>query len=289
MTNKIWMNGHFVDAKDAKVSIADRGFLYGDGVFETMRGYAGIVFRIDEHLSRLYAALKVMKIKLSYEKASLKRAIDACVKKNRLKSAYIRVTVTRGEGNVGLHFSKMTTPNVVIVAKGHVEYPQSFYTEGISVGVAQIRQNELSPLSGIKSLNFLNYILARIDAKDKGYDDAILLNTKGYIAEGATSNIFLVKKGALITPSIESGILPGIARKVVIGIAKRLKIPIKEKLIAYRELVAADEVFFTNSLIEILPVVRVDAKHIGLGVPGDLTKLLHISYQKTVICESLSR
>lgn len=284
---KVCINGKFINIDDAKISVFDRGFLYGDGIFETMRSYAGKVFKIGEHLERLFASLKIMKIKSPYTKKYFADCIYRSLKINKLKGAYIRLTITRGEGRFGLSFNDNFRPNVVIVTKEFGEYPEAVYRRGISAKVVKMRQNEYSPVSKIKSLNFLNYILARLDAKLEGCDEAILANTKGSIAEGATSNIFLVKGDNLITPSEDAGILSGITRAVIIGIAKRLRFKVKEKPISYRELLGADEVFLTNSLVEVLPVTNINAKKIGQGSVGDITKLLRISYQKQVIKETL--
>lgn len=284
---KIWVNKKFVDIDNAKISVFDRGFLYGDGLFETMRSYAGMVFKLDEHLERLFASLKIMKIKPPYTKRYLKGVIYKSLVINDLKSAYIRLTITRGEGRFGLDYNDIFIPNVVITTKEFGAYPDWMYIRGISAKVVEIRQNEHSPVSGMKSLNFLNYILGRLDAKRNGCEEAILKNIKGAIAEGAASNVFLVKRGTIMTPSLASGIIPGVTRDTVIGIANKLKLNIKEKLVSYRELLSADEIFLTNSLIEVLPVTRVDSKKIGDGRPGEITKLLHISYQKEVIKETL--
>lgn len=287
MSTKVWINGKFIGIKDAKVSIFDRGFLYGDGAFETMRSYAGVVFKLDEHLSRLFKTLKVLKIKPPFEKKALENAIYKSLKINGLTGAYIRLSITRGEGRFGISYNDSFTPNIVITAKGFEDYPEWMHSKGISAKVVDIRQNEFSPLSRIKSLNFLNYILARYEAKERGFDEAILRNYRGYIVEAATSNIFLVKREVVITPSLDSGILPGITRGLVIGIAKKLRMKVIEKNVSCNELITADEVFLTNSLGEVLPVARVDGRPIGAGSPGDITKLLHISYQKEVIRDVL--
>lgn len=284
---KIWINSRFVEEKDARVSVFDRGFLYGDAVFETMRSYAGVVFRLDAHLGRLLSSLKVLKIKRPYDAAYLKDSIYKTLEVNRQKSAYVKLAITRGEGRFGIGYRDAFVPNIVIVAKDFEEYPDWMRKRGLSAGVVRMRQNEYSPLSGIKSANFLTYILARFHAKDDGFDEAILMNTRGGIAEAATSNIFLVKGNTVITPSLDSGILPGITRAVILKIAKKLRLGVKEKAVSYRELLCADEVFLTNSLAEVLPVTRIDSKRIGRGLPGELTKLLHISYQKQVIKEVL--
>lgn len=296
---KIWINGKFVDPDKAKVSVFDRGFMYGDGVFETMRGYAGRVFKLDRHLERLFRSLDALKIKHKYSKKYLQDAIYKTLKTNRLSSAYIKLAVTRGEGrpacqrsyNVqagrfGISYKDIFSPNVVITAKDFEGYPGWMFDIGLSANITGV-QNEKSVTSRIKTLNYLPYILARDDARDMGYDEAILTNTKGCITEGATSNVFIVKNTVLITPSEASGILPGITRGVIIEIAKGLKINVKEKLLKRRELLGADELFLTNSLAEILPVTKVDSKRIGSGLVGDITKLLRISYQKAVIREVL--
>jgi len=285
--NKVWINGKLVDIDKAKVSIFDRGFLYGDGVFETMRSYAGTVFKLDAHLNRLHISLDVLGIRPPCARKRLEDAVYRTLRANALKSAYIKLTVTRGEGRFGISHKDAFRPNTMIVAKDFEGYPAWMFLKGISAKVTGNRQNDLSVLSRVKSLNFLGYIMARFEAQDMGYDEAILANTKGHIAEAATSNIFLVRKGVLITPSLLAGILPGITRATVIGIARKLGLPVREKAVTHGELVSADEVFLTNSLAEVLPVTRVDGRCIGKGRPGDITKLLHISYQKEVIREVL--
>lgn len=284
--SKIWINGKFFDPGKAKISVFDRGFLYGDGAFETMRSYAGVVFKLDDHLDRLFKSLKILKIKQPRSKKFLSDAICKSLKINNLLGAYIRLAVTRGEGRFGIGHTDAFVPNVIIVAKEFEGYPEWMFSKGISAGIIGV-QNEYSVISRIKTQNYLNYILARFDAKEAGFDEAILTNTKGYVTEGATSNIFLVRADKIITPSLNSGVLPGITRSVIINIAKKLKLRIKEKFVSCRELVKADEVFLTNSLAEVLPVTRIDSKTIGSGLVGPLTKLLHISYQKQVIREVL--
>lgn len=279
---KVWINGAFIDIKDAKISVFDRGFLYGDGVFETMRSYSGVIFKLDEHLKRLYASLGAVKIRAPYSQRRMKDIVYRCLAANKLKNAYLRLAVTRGEGRFGIGYKDSLTPNIVIVTKKFEDYPPWMYRRGISANVVNLRQNEYSPLSRIKSLNFLIYILARLYAREKGFDDAILANTKGDIAEGATSNIFIFKKEVLSTPSLASGILAGITRATVIGLAKKSGIKVIEKRISYRELLDADEVFFTNSLAEILAVTNVDSEKIGRGSPGSFTQTLHLSYQEEV-------
>ena len=285
--NKAWINNKLVDINKARISIFDRGFMYGDGVFETMRSYRGVVFKIDEHMSRIERSLKMVRIRPQYTKNHLKKAIYELLETNKLKSAYIRLTTTRGEGRFGIEHKDGLRANTVIVAKEFNGYPDRIFKKGIRCHVSNMRQNEYSPLSGIKSLNFLNYIMARFEAKDSGSDEAIVLNAKGHVAEAVTSNVFIVKESSIATPSIVSGALPGITRSIIIEIAGKLNIKVSEKSISCKELLSAREVFLTNSLAEVLPVIKIDRKKIGRGLPGDITKLLHASYQKEVTRETL--
>lgn len=264
---KVWINNKFVDARDAKISVFDRGFLYGDGLFETMRAYRGSIFLLDRHLSRLFDSAKAIRMHIPYSKKALREASCDSIERNGLKDAYIRITVTRGG-------------SVIILTKKIKARPRSDYINGISVKVSKIVLNENSPLAGKKSLNYLNYLLAKEDAMRDGCGEAILFNTKGDVAEGATSNIFLVKNKKLITPSLDSGILPGITRQTVIAIAKKMKISVIEKRVLPKELMSADEAFITNSIMELLPVKNIGHAKIGRGRPGEMTKLLHAAYRK---------
>ena len=279
---KVWINGRILNAGAAAIPVFDRGFLYGDGLFETMRCYDGKAFLLYEHLSRLFASAKVLKIKIPYSRGKLERTIRGILAANRLEGAHIRITVTRGEGAFTFGKDNPTKPNVVISIKEFNGLPEAFYSRGITVAVSTLRQNEYSPLSGVKSLNFLNHILARAQARDAGFDEAILTNIKGHVAEAATSNIFLVRKGRLITPSLDTGILPGITRKVVIRIARRLKVPVEERRVSCVDLAVADEVFLTNSVAEILPVIKIGRFPVGSGSPGEITKLLHAAYRQMI-------
>lgn len=283
--SKVWINKKLVYTDRARISIFDRGFMYGDGVFETMRSYSGTVFKIDDHLARLERSLKIVMIKPPYLKSYLRKEIYKLIDANALKDAYIRLTVTRGEGRFGIEHKEILKPNVVIIAKEFHSYPEWMYKKGISACIVDIRQNDLSRLSSIKSLNFMGNILARFEAKEKGCDEAILLNTLGFVAEAVTSNLFAVKRGALLTPSIECGILPGVTRGAILKIAKDLNIKVKEKEISRKELLASDEAFLTNSLVEVLPVTRIDKRVIGSGSPGEITKMLRSTYQKEALRE----
>lgn len=252
-----------------------------------MRAYGGIVFKLDGHIDRLFGALKVVKIEPPQSKKYFKAVIQKLLKINRLESAYVRLAVTRGEGGFGIGYKDNFSPTAIIVAKQFDGYPEWMHERGISARIVNVRQNDLSPLCGIKSMNYLNYILARFHAKGSGSDEAILMNTKGHVTEAATSNIFFVKKGALITPSLDSGILPGITRSVVIKIAQKLHIKVVEKKVVPKDLLTADEIFLTNSLAEVLPVTKIGPKKVGNGKPGKLTKLLAIAYQSLTSSHSL--
>lgn len=280
--NKVWINKKLVDSDKARISIFDRGFMYGDGLFETMRAYSGVIFEIDQHINRLFSSLKLARFSSPYPREILKREIYRTLKANHLKDAYIRLAMTRGEGRFGMEHKDVFSPNTVIITKEFTSYPSRMYNEGITAGVVGTRQNELSIISGIKSSSFLNYIVARLEAKRSGFDEAILANSKGHIAECATSNIFVVKGRNLITPSRASGILPGITRSVIMRLARKHGIIVKEALMTRRTLYGADEVFLTNSLAEVLPIVRIDRKKIGRGFPGPVTRFLHSAYRKEV-------
>ena len=279
---KIWINGRLVAPAEAKISVFDRGFMYGDGAFETMRAYAGVVFALDEHLRRVFSALKVLRIKPPYSKERLRGAVYNTLWANKLYSAYIKLIITRGEGRFGLAYKDISMPNVVVIAKNFEGYPEKMYERGISAKITGV-QNERSSIAGLKTLNYLPVIMARIHAKEGRFDDAILENTEGKITEGATSNVFFVKKASLITPSPDSGVLPGITRDVIMDIARKSRIRVVEKDVSRRELLGSDEAFFTSSLAEVIPVTRIDSRRIGTGRVGDYTKFFRISYQKHII------
>jgi len=209
VNNCIYLNGDFVSREEAKISVFDRGFLYGDGLFETMRAYSGRVFMLDEHLSRLFNSLDKLRIPLKKDKEDLKSAIDRLIKLNRLSDAYIRLTVSRGPHRGTLTFNDSYDPTVVIMAKEISPYPPEYYTQGVKVIISDIRQNSFSPLSQHKSLSYLNNILAKEEARIKGAFEAILLNSEGGVAEGATSNVFTVKSERIFTPPYPAIFCPG--------------------------------------------------------------------------------
>ena len=266
----------------AKISVFDRGFLYGDGIFETLRSYKGRIFRLDAHLKRLFCSSRIIKLPISKEKSEIEDLIYTLLDKNNLKDAYVRLTVTRRMESFGLDPGQKSSSNLVIIARNFTPKPQSWYKQGIKAVTVKTKQNEFSPLAGIKSLNFLNQIMARLEIKERGADEGILLNTRGHIAEAAASNIFLVSKGRLLTPSLENGVLPGITRQTVLELAPELGLKIAETDVLPSDLKKADEAFLTNSLIELVPLIEVDGKPVGLGSPAPVTKMLHRAYRSLV-------
>lgn len=277
---KVFVNERIVEEEKAVISVFDRGLLYGDGLFETMRSYKGKVFALDRHLERLYESAKAIGIKIEKDKKYLKYIIYRLIKINRLKDAYIRLALTRGKGRVGLDTSTAKDQGVIIIVKKFKPYPDRFYKKGVSLYTSSIRRDEKSPLSKVKSLNYLVNIMARIEAQGEGADDALLLNTKRETAESAVSNIFMVKKRRLITPSVDSGILPGITREMILSLADRLKLHPVERRVKLIELKNAKEVFLTNTLMEVMPVVKIDERSIGKGRPGSVTRSIHTEYKR---------
>lgn len=279
---KIFVNERVVDEKKANISVFDRGLLYGDGLFETMRSYNKKVLALDKHFDRFYSSAEALGIRLDRDRKYIKYIIYKLIKINRLRDAYIRLAVTRGEGRVGLDATTARDHSIVIIVKKFTPYPEKLYKRGVSLYTAAIRRNERSPLSNIKSLNYLNNILARMEAQREGATDALLLNTKDEVAESAVSNIFMVKRKRLITPTIDSGILPGVTREMVLSLAGRLELMPVERHIKPAELKKADEVFLTNTLMEVMPVVKIDNRVIKNGKPGPMTKYIHKRYKSII-------
>lgn len=269
---KIYLNGKFVDKEKAAVSVFDHGLLYGDGVFEGIRSYDSLIFKCEEHINRLFETAKAIRLDIPLSKEELAQAIADTLKKNKLKDAYIRVIVTRGEGDLGLDPKKCHgRPAVIIIADRIVLYPQEFYTNGMEIITVKTRRNHPEALHPkLKTLNYLNNILAKIEAADEGYIEAIMLDYEGFVAECTGDNIFLVKDGKISTPN--RGMLIGITRNTVLDIAKDEGIPAEERLIDLDEVYGADECFLTGTAAEIVPIVRVDGHKIGSGLPGNITK-----------------
>jgi len=271
---KIYLNGKFVEKEDAKISVFDHGLLYGDGVFEGIRAYNGRVFRLKEHLDRLWDSAKAINLKIPIQQKDMEKAVIKTLLSNKLFDAYIRLVVTRGCGDLGLDPRKcVDSSSLIIIADTISLYPEEFYERGmdvITVSTRRIRQDSLSP--NIKSLNYLNNILAKMEAIRSGAIEAIMLNSEGYVAECPGDNIFIVKNGALYTPATSEGALSGITRDAVMELAKnKLKIPVREERISIYDVYTANECFLTGTAAEIIPVVSVDSREIFDGKPGKMT------------------
>ncbi|MDR1940984.1 MAG: branched-chain-amino-acid transaminase [Endomicrobium sp.] len=271
---KIYLNGKLVSKEDAKISVFDHGVLYGDGVFEGIRAYNGRIFRFKEHLDRLWYSAKAINLSIPISKKDMEKATIKTLLANNLKDAYIRMIVTRGVGDLGLDPRKCTEPpSIIIIADNISLYPSELYEKGMEVVTAstrRVRHDCLSP--NVKSLNYLNNIMAKMEAIRAGVMETIMLNSEGYVAECTGDNIFLVKNGALYTPPASSGALEGITRNAVIELAKnRAKIAVYERLLTIYDVYTADELFLTGTAAEVIPVVKVDMREIADGVPGKIT------------------
>jgi len=287
MAEIIYLNGQLIPRSKAKLSPFDHGFLYGYGLFETMRAYQGHIFRLDRHLTRLrrsaqslgliHSILNVVEGKQSLEVACL-----TTLEANKLKDARLRLTVSAGEGDMTPDPSTCSSPTVLVTAQSLVPLPPEKYESGFKAALSSLRRNSQSPLSRLKSTCYMENILARMAARAAGCDEAILLNEQGYLAEGSTTNIFLASNGELITPSLEGGVLPGITREAVLEIARASNIKTLERQVELKELIEAEEAFITNSILELMPLTRFEGKPIGTGKPGQLTKELLAAYRKLV-------
>lgn len=281
MAEIVYLNGDFIPKGEARIPALDYGFLYGYGLFETMRAYNGKVFRLDSHFARLKKSADSLGI--AVEIKELDKAIKGTLLKNSLKNARIRLAISIGEGSMVPDPSSCTKPTVLVVAAKYVPYPPEVYNKGFRLTVSSIRRNSQSPLVGMKTANYLENMLARREAKAAGFDDAILLNEKRNVAEASASNIFMVSGDTLKTPLLDSGILPGITRKVVLELAKQTGIKAIEADIPLEELSTANECFITNSIIELMPGVSINGRKVGSGKPGTITLKLMTLYKMLVL------
>jgi len=283
---KIYINRRFIDEKKAAVSVFDHGFLYGDGVFETLRAYEGRLFRMDDHLRRLKNSARKLKIAMPYTLTGLRRLLNQTITINHLKNALVRIAITRGQGPIGLDPDLCRKPTLVIIPRKFQGCPAMQYTKGLAVAIVSVRRIPAQALDPrIKSMNFLNSILAKIQAKEKHADEGLMLTLNGELAEGSISNLFLIKHGRIFTPAVRLGILAGITRQIVLDLAKEARIPVKEGRLVPSALYRAEECFLTNTSMEIMPAVRIDGIRIGNGKPGPITRLLHEVYRKRVKLE----
>lgn len=272
---KIWLQDRLVDQEDAKVSVFDHGLLYGDGVFEGIRVYDGKIFECNAHLVRLYESAKVIMLKIPMDIDALTEAAEQTVRANNIQDGYIRLVVSRGEGTLGLNPLLCERANIIIIADSIQAYPEELYEKGLKViSSATVRNHPLSCPPQVKSLNYLNNIFAKIEVTQAGADEAIMFNHLGYVAEASVDNIFIVKKGVVMTPPVQAGSLAGITREIVIQLAKEQGIEVIEKNLTRFDLYVADEMFLTGTAAEVIGAVDLDGRQIGSGVPGPITKHL---------------
>jgi len=281
MSRVVYLDGEWVPTEEAKISVYDHGLLYGDGVFEGIRAYNGRVFRLREHLERLYRSAKTIWLTIPLSMEEMEGAIVETLRRNGLRDAYIRVVVTRGKGDLGLDPRKCPKPTVFIITDAIELYPPEFYEKGLEVITVATRRNIPTALNpGIKSLNYLNNILAKIEVIQAGLVEGIMLNAEGYVAEATGDNIFLVEKGHLVTPPPYVGILEGITRNAVIELARGMGLVVEERVFTQHVLYNADECFLTGTAAEVIPVVKVDGRIIGDGRPGPLTRRLMAAFRE---------
>ncbi len=289
MSQKIYLNGRFVDREDARISVFDHGFLYGDGVFEGIRAYSGRVFRLWEHVERLYRSARSIMLSVPLTQEELGEVILETCRQNQIAGGYIRVVVSRGPGDLGIDPRNCRDgATVIVIADKLTMYPQRMYDEGMAVITTSTRRNSPAALDpNIKSLNYLNNILAKIEVNRAGVGEGIMLNGEGYVAEATGDNVFIVERGKLATPPVYVGILEGITRGAVLGLAQQLQIPFAEKVFTLTTLYNCDECFLTGTGAEVIPVIRVDERVIGDGRPGPITKSLIQAFRALVAAEGV--
>ena len=275
MALKIWLDGKLVDEADARISVFDHGLLYGDGVFEGIRVYRGKVFELEAHIKRLYQSAKAIRLEIPLSQSKLVNAIEKTVEANGVIDGYIRLVVTRGNGTLGLNPFTCEKSIIFIIADNIQLYPEELYEKGMKViSATTVRNHPLAIPPQVKSLNYLNNILAKIEALDVNVPEAIMYNHEGYVAEATGDNVFIVRNGVIYTPPVEAGALEGITRGVVIRLAKEENIEVVEKNLTRFNLYICDEFFLTGTAAEVISVVEIDGRVIGDGTPGPVTKLL---------------
>ncbi len=276
---KVYINGKFYEKDEAKVSVFDHGFLYGDGIFEGIRLYSGNVFRLPVHINRLFKSAKAIMLDLPWSKQEIMDAVCEACRVNGLKDGYIRLVVSRGKGKLGISPFTCTDPQLIIIADEITLYPKELYENGLKAITVPTRRNSPAALPPmVKSLNYLNNILAKIEAKNLGYEECVLLNSEGNIAECSGDNIFIVSEGVLYTPPCSASSLIGVTRRSVIEIAQELGVPFVEKILTRFDVWTADECFLTGTAARLIPLVELDSRVIGDGKPGPVTKKLSERY-----------
>ena len=278
---KVFINGKFVDEKKAAVSVFDHGLLYGDGVFEGIRAYNGRVFKLKEHVDRLFCSAKAILLKIPMSHKAICNAVVGTCRRNKIRNGYIRLVVTRGVGTLGLDPNRCKKPQVIIIAAMIQLYPKELYEKGLEIVTVPTTRNHANAVNpAIKSLNYLNNILAKIEANNAGCTEAIMLNSQGFVAECTGDNVFILKDNKLYTPPLSSGALHGITRGVVIDLAKEMGIEVLEPNLTRYDLFNADECFITGTAAEVVPVVRIDGRTVGNGGPGKLTSKFINTYKE---------
>ena len=276
---KIYIDGKYCDEKNAKISVFDHGLLYGDGIFEGIRASNGRVFKLKEHIDRLFYSAKAILLDIPISHAEMMKAVVNTCRKNKLRDCYIRLVVTRGIGTLGLNPNRCKRGSVIIIADKIQVYPKEMYDNGMAIVTVATTRNLHSALNpAIKSLNYLNNILAKIEANIAGVEEAIMLNSEGFVAECTADNIFILKGGKMYTPPLSAGALYGITRGVVMDMAQEAGIPVSEPNLTRYDVFNADECFLTGTGAELIPVTKVDGRVIGTGKPGTITKSLVKSY-----------
>ncbi|MEB3750273.1 branched-chain-amino-acid transaminase [Geobacillus icigianus] len=284
----IFLNGEFVTKENAKISVYDHGFLYGDGVFEGIRVYSGNVFRLEEHIDRLYHSAKSILLDIPYTKDEMIGHVLETIRRNGCQDAYIRLVVSRGIGDLGLDPYKCKMPQVVIIVEPLALFPEHLYETGIEVVTVATRRNRSDVLSPkVKSLNYLNNVLVKIEAHLANVSEALILNDQGYVAEGSGDNVFIIKNGVIYTPPGYVGALEGITRQAIIEIAADLGYTVKEEPFTRHDVYVADEVFLTGTAAEVISVIKVDGRTIGDGTPGPHTKRLLEEFRRRVVAEGI--
>lgn len=289
MDNMIYINGNFEKREEAKVSLFDKGFLYGDGVFEGIRIYNGNIFKCKEHIDRLYNSAKALNINIGMSKQQMTDALVESVRKNNMKNGYIRLIVTRGDGDVGIDPNNVhSRPNVMIIVQNLIMFPPEHYETGINTITVATKRNIPDSLDPkIKSLNYLTNILAKMGSNVGEAHEALMLNSQGYVTEGTTDNIFIVKDEVIYTPPTYIGALEGITRQTIIDIAGKLNYTLKEEPFTSYDIYVADEVFLTGTAVEVIPVILVDGRQIGNGVPGEVYYHLTSEFRNLVDVEGV--
>jgi len=277
---KIFIDGKYYDERSAKVSVLDHGLLYGDGIFEGIRAYNGRVFRLNEHIDRLFYSAKAILLTIPMSHADITQAVIQTCRRNKIRDGYIRLVVTRGVGTLGLNPNRCKNPSIIIIADKIQLYPPELYQKGMAIITVPTVRNLHSALNpAIKSLNYLNNILAKIEANNAGCEEAIMLNAEGYVSECTGDNIFIIKNGHVSTPPLSAGALYGITRQVVIEMAQEASHTVSEPNLTRYDVFNADECFLTGTGAEIVPIVKVDGRVIGNGKPGPVTQKLVARYR----------